>query len=311
MSLMPDAEPRCTSGEQPGVELEIDARTRALAEGFSVRRLLPALARKMVGPFIFFDHMGPARLAQGRGLDVKPHPHINLATVTYLFEGELLHRDSLGSEQLITPGAVNWMTAGQGIVHSERTPATDRGTGPRLHGLQLWVALPTALEEVAPSFHHHPAETIPRLELGGARLRVVAGSAFGATSPVATLSELFYVDAELDPGAALEVPLGHAGRAAYVVGGAISFEGRAFGPGTMIVFREGAPARLTAVERTRAMLLGGAPLDGERHVWWNFVSSSRERIEEAKRAWKERRFPLVPGDEEEFVPLPAEIGRPR
>lgn len=311
MSLMPDAEPRCSSGEQPSVEVEIDARTRALAEGFSVRRLLPALARKMVGPFIFFDHMGPARLAPGQGLDVKPHPHINLATVTYLFEGELLHRDSLGSEQLITPGAVNWMTAGRGIVHSERTPATDRGTGPRLHGLQLWVALPTALEEAAPSFHHHPAETIPRLELGGARLRVVAGSAFGATSPVATLSELFYVDAELDPGAELEVPMGHAGRALYVVGGAISFEGRAFGPGTMIVFREGASARLTAVERTRAMLLGGAPLDGERYVWWNFVSSSRERIEEAKRAWKERRFPLVPGDEEEFVQLPAELGRPR
>lgn len=311
MSLMPDAEPLCTSGGPPSVELVIDARTRGLADGFTVRRLLPAHPRKMVGPFIFFDHMGPARIAPGRGLDVKPHPHINLATVTYLFEGELLHRDSLGSEQLITPGAVNWMTAGRGIVHSERSPAAARVTGPRLHGLQLWVALPAALEEVAPSFHHHPEQAIPRVELGGARLRVVAGSAFGATSPVEVLSELFYVDAELVPGAELAVPMTPGGRGVYVVDGAVSVEGRAFGPGTMVVLREGAPARLSATGPARAMLLGGAPLDGERYVWWNFVSSSRERIEEAKRAWKERRFPLVPGDEEEFVPLPAEIGRPR
>lgn len=311
MSEMPHEEPRCTKVVERSVELEIAARTRDLADGFTVRRLLPSLARRMVGPFIFFDHMGPAQLAPGRGLDVRPHPHINLATVTYLFDGELLHRDSLGSEQLITPGAVNWMTAGRGIVHSERSPASACETGPRLHGLQLWVALPTALEEVEPSFRHHPEHTIPTVEVGGARVRVVAGSALGVTSPVEVLSELFYLDADLAPGAELEVPQGHVGRAAYVVDGSISCDGEVFGAGTMIVFREGVAARVAAEGPARAMLLGGAPLDGERHVWWNFVSSSRERIEEAKRAWKERRFASIPGDADELVPLPPELGRPR
>jgi hypothetical protein len=311
MSVMPHAEPQCTKVVERSVELDIDARSRDLGDGFTVRRLLPSLARRMVGPFIFFDHMGPTRLAPGHGLDVRPHPHINLATVTYLFDGEILHRDSLGSEQLITPGAVNWMTAGRGIVHSERSPATARNTGPRVHGLQLWVALPTAFEEVEPSFRHHPEDAIPVVELGSARLRVVAGTAFGATSPVEVLSDLFYVDAELEPGAELEVPPGHAGRAAYVVDGSISCDEKMFGAGTMIVFREGSPARLLAVGPARAMLLGGAPLDGERHIWWNFVSSSRDRIEEAKRAWKERRFAPIPGDEDEFIPLPPEVGRPR
>lgn len=311
MSVMLHEEPRCTELAERSVALDIDARTRDLADGFTVRRLLPSLARRMVGPFIFFDHMGPARLAPGQGLDIRPHPHVNLATVTYLFDGELLHRDSLGSEQLITPGAVNWMTAGRGIVHSERSPATARKAGPRLHGLQLWVALPTALEEVEPSFRHHPERTIPSIELGRARVRVVAGSAFGVTSPVEVLSELFYVDADLAPGAELDVPHGHAGRAAYVVEGSIACDGQVFGAGTMIVFREGVAARVAAVGQARAMLLGGAPLDGERHIWWNFVSSSRERIEEAKRAWKERRFAPIPGDADEFVPLPPEIGRPR
>lgn len=311
MSVMPHAEPRCAKVVERSVELDIEARTRALTNGFTVRRLLPSLPRRMVGPFIFFDHMGPVRLAANQGVDVPPHPHIGLATVTYLFEGELLHRDSLGSEQLITPGAVNWMTAGRGIVHSERSPAAAREAGPRVHGLQLWVALPTAFEEVEPSFRHHAADTIPVVERGDARVRVVAGSAFGATSPVKALSELFYVDADLPHGAELEVPEAYPERAAYVVDGAISCDGEEYGAGTMIVFREGVTACVTAAAPSRVMLLGGAPLDGERHIWWNFVSSSTERIEQAKRAWKEQRFPKVPGDEHELVPLPPEVGRPR
>jgi redox-sensitive bicupin YhaK (pirin superfamily) len=259
----------------------------------------------MVGPFIFFDHMGPVALGPGHGLDVRPHPHINLATVTYLFEGEILHRDSLGSEQLIQPGAVNWMTAGRGIVHSERSPAGARKTGPRVHGLQLWVALPTACEQTAPTFRHHPAGDIPALELPGARVRVIAGSAFGATSPVKVWSELFYAQAELDSRAEVELPEEHLGRAAYVVEGSIACDGQPFGPGTMLVFHQRRAPRITALDRARVVLLGGAPLDGERHLWWNFVSSSPERIEQAKSDWREKRFPVVPGDEQEFIPLPA------
>jgi redox-sensitive bicupin YhaK (pirin superfamily) len=233
MSVMPYAEPNCENVTERTVELDIEARTRALTDGFTVRRLLPSLARKTLGPFIFFDHMGPVRLAADHGLDVRPHPHINLATVTYLFDGEILHRDSLGSEQLITPGAVNWMTAGAGIVHSERSPSAARKAGPGVHGLQLWVALPTAFEEVEPSFRHHPEKTIPVVEIGDARVHVVAGSAFGATSPVKVLSELFYVDAELARGAELEVPDAFAERAAYVVDGALSCDGEQYRAGSM------------------------------------------------------------------------------
>jgi redox-sensitive bicupin YhaK (pirin superfamily) len=311
MSVMPHAEPSCAKVAEGTTELEIQARSRALTGEVTVRRVLPALARRMVGPFIFFDHMGPVRLAPGRGLDVPPHPHIGLATVTYLFDGEILHRDSIGSEQLITPGAVNWMTAGRGVVHSERTPVSARDAGARLHGLQSWVALPTVVEEVEPSFRHHPASTLPVVVLEDTRVRVLAGSAFGVTSPVQVLSPLFYADAELEPGGALDVPDGHAARAAYVVEGSISSDGKEYGAGTMIVFREGVAARVSGVGRARTVLLGGAPLDGERHIWWNFVSSSLERIEQAKRAWKERRFPTIPGDEHERVPLPPEIGKPR
>jgi len=304
VSVLPHAEPECMKSAEPTVELDIEARTRDLGGGFTVRRLLPSAARRMVGPFIFFDHMGPVQLDPGQGLDVRPHPHINLATVTYLFDGEILHRDSLGSEQPIRPGAVNWMTAGRGIVHSERSPAAARKSGVHVHGLQLWVALPTADEEVEPSFQHHAADAIPVLVRDGARLRVVAGSAYGATSPVQVRSPLFYVDAQLERGAALMLPDEYVGRALYVVSGTIGSDGHAHGAGAMLVFRQGLAACITALEAARVMVLGGAPLDGERHIWWNFVSSSRERIERAKDDWRERRFPTVPGDEVEFIPLP-------
>ncbi len=284
--------------------LVIEARRRELGDGFSVRRLLPSMARRMVGPFIFVDHMGPVRLAPGHGLDVRPHPHVGLATVTFLFDGEVLHRDSLGSEQAIRPGDVNWMTAGRGIVHSERTPAGLRSEGPALHGMQLWVALPRRDEEVEPSFQHHAASTIPAVERPGARLRVIAGSAYGETSPVRVLSPLFYVEAQLERGAELPVPDEHEGRAAYVVSGAVDVDGASHGEGRMLVFAEGTTPSLRALDASRVLLLGGAPLDGERHVWWNFVSSSKDRIERAKEDWRSRRFPRVPGDEVELVPLP-------
>jgi redox-sensitive bicupin YhaK (pirin superfamily) len=288
------------------VDVRLQPRARDLGGGFSVRRLLPSVARRMVGPFIFVDHMGPVRLPAGDGLDVRPHPHINLATVTFLFDGEILHRDSLGSEQLIRPGAVNWMTAGRGIVHSERSPAAERKSGAFVHGMQLWVALPTAHEEIAPSFHHHPAASIPTVEQPGARLRVIAGAAYGAASPVAVLSPLFYVEARLERGAALALPDGYAGRAAYVVAGAIAVavDEKPAGEGAMLVFHPGVPARLEALDAATVMLLGGDPLDGERHIWWNFVSSSAERIERAKEDWRARRFAEVRGDTTEFVPLP-------
>src|SRR5262245_12990684 len=215
----------CMPSPEPTLELEIRARTRNLSDSSTVRRLLPSAARRMVGPFIFFDHIGPLETDPRTGLDVRPHPHINLATVTYLFEGEILHRDSIGSEQPIRPGAVNWMTAGRGIVHSERSPAIARKTGTRLHGLQLWVALPKAHEEVEPSFQHHTAEDIPSLEIQGARIRVVAGSAYGATSPVQLLSPLFYVEAHVEQRAQLLLPDEYLERAAYIVDGAISCDG--------------------------------------------------------------------------------------
>jgi redox-sensitive bicupin YhaK (pirin superfamily) len=305
MSTLPASEPRTTPLATSTIELEIAARERDLGGGLAVRRLLPTAARRMVGPFIFFDHMGPVSLAPGGGIDVRPHPHINLATVTFLFEGEIVHRDSLGSEQAIRPGAVNWMTAGRGIAHSERSPAAERKAGARVHGLQLWVALPQALEEVAPSFHHYPASTLPEVERPGARVRILAGEAYGAASPVAVLSPLYYVEAILERGAGLDMPDGVEGRAAYVIDGTVTTGGRVFGEGRMMVFRAGRLARLEAPEGARVMLIGGASLDGERHIWWNFVSSSRERLERAKADWRDRRFASIPGDDEEWIPLPA------
>jgi hypothetical protein len=281
----------------------IDARARDLG-GFTVGRVLPAPGRKLIGPFIFFDHMGPATFPPGRGIDVRPHPHIGLATVTYLFEGEIVHRDSLGSHQAIRPGDVNWMTAGRGIAHSERTATQLRQATSRLDGLQLWVALPIRHEETDPEFHHHPARDLPTAEIAGARVRVLAGSAFGETSPVRTLSPLFYVDAAMPTGSELPLPNEHEERAAYVVSGSVECGSERAERGRMLVFTPGAAVTLRAVSDARLALIGGAPIDGERHIFWNFVSSSQARIEQAKRDWREGRFPKVPGDEQEFIPLP-------
>jgi len=282
----------------------VDARSRDIG-GFTVRRLLPWRARRMVGPFVYFDHMGPVGFDAGAGLDVLPHPHIGLATVTYLYEGALLHRDSLGSEQVIRPGDVNWMTAGRGIVHSERTPPAERASGAHLHGLQLWVALPSADEEVEPSFRHHPGATLPEMDRDGVRLRVMAGSAYGAASPVEVRSPLFYVDVQMPAGSELPLPEEHAERAVYVVEGSVRAGSASAGPGRMLVFAEFADVTLWAQVATRAVLVGGAPLDGPRHIDWNFVGSSRERIGKAMAHWREGRFPKVPGDELEFVPPPG------
>lgn len=304
MSVLPETEP--ASGPYPGTPQlisMIDARARDLG-GFTVGRVLPSAARKLIGPFIFFDHMGPAAFPPGRGIDVRPHPHIGLATVTYLFEGEIVHRDSLGSHQPIRPGDVNWMTAGRGIAHSERTGAEPRQTGSRLDGLQLWVALPLRHEETDPEFHHHPARDLPAVDIAGTRVRVLAGSAFGETSPVRTLSPLFYVDAAMPAGSELPLPDEHEERAAYIVSGTVECGKERAERGRMLVFAPGAPVTLRAVSDARVALIGGAPLDGERHIFWNFVSSSRERIEQAKSDWREGRFAKVPGDEQEFIPVP-------
>jgi redox-sensitive bicupin YhaK (pirin superfamily) len=272
--------------------------------GFRVRRLLPSSARRLVGPFIYFDQMGPVTLGPGEGLDVLPHPHIGLATVTYLFEGEIVHRDSLGSHQAIRPGEINWMTAGRGIVHSERTAPELRQGGARLHGLQLWVALPRAREESEPDFRHHAADALPSLVLGGARVRLLAGTAYGATAPVRTHSPLFYADVAMPAGSDLPLPDEHEERAAYVVEGSVACGAERADPGRMLVFSPGAGVRLHASESTRLVVLGGAPIDGPRQIWWNFVSSSSERIEKAKRDWEGGRFGAVAGDEVDFVPLP-------
>jgi redox-sensitive bicupin YhaK (pirin superfamily) len=304
MSVRPTIDPACSRRPStPAIDTIIDARPRDV-DAFRVRRLLPSRARRLIGPFIFFDHMGPAELAPGDGLDVRPHPHIGLATVTYLFEGEIVHRDSLGSNQPIRPGEINWMTAGRGIVHSERTGSELRRVGSKVHGLQLWVALPLAHEGVAPAFHHHSADALPALDREGARIRVLAGSAYGVESPVHTLSPVFYVDIAMPAGCELEVPRDPEERAAYVVEGAIDCGAERAEPGRMLVFTPGAELMLVAASDSRLVLVGGTPLDGKRHIWWNFVSSSKDRIERAKRDWKEGRFPKVPGDEVEFVPLP-------
>jgi redox-sensitive bicupin YhaK (pirin superfamily) len=280
----------------------VGSRKRDLG-GFEVRRILPFDGGRMIGPFIFLDHMGPVTFAAGHGIDVRPHPHVCLATVTYLFAGEIEHRDSLGVVQTIRPGDVNWMTAGSGIAHSERTGATLRAAGHQLHGLQSWVALPQAVEETAPAFHHFPSQQLPARKEAGVHLRLIAGEAFGLRSPVPVYSPMFYLDATLDSGAVLDLPAGHAERAAYVVQGEIETEDRTFPEGTLLVFVEGTAAGLRASEASRVALLGGASLEGKRHIWWNFVASSPERIERAKADWKAGKFAKVPGDDE-FIPLP-------
>jgi redox-sensitive bicupin YhaK (pirin superfamily) len=304
MSWQPASEPQCLEDAEPTVDLVIQARVRDLG-GFSVRRVLPSPRRRLVGPFIFWDHMGPVEQPPGQGMDVRPHPHINLATVTYLFEGEIFHRDSLGSAQAIRPGDVNWMTAGSGIVHSERTPPEERAKLSRLHGIQAWVALPREREEVMPSFRHHPRASLPKLSFSGVELTVIAGEAYGARSPVEALSPLFYVDARFEPGKKLEILSEYEERAAYVVEGTICCGAERFAPGNMIVFARGRAATIFSEGEARVMLLGGAALEGERHIYWNFVSSSEERIAQAKEKWKTGGFPQVPGDEREFIPLPS------
>ncbi len=270
--------------------------------GFSVRRLLPCAKRRMVGPWIFFDHIGPAVFPAGKGIDVRPHPHINLATVTYLFEGEMLHRDSLGSVQAIQPGAVNLMVAGRGIVHSERENDAVRGIDHQLHGLQLWHALPEAQEEMDPAFHHIPADAMPAFVHDGVTVRVMMGEAYGVSSPVPTFSPILYCEAEIPAGGRLAVPQAEE-LALYVVSGEVEVGGGAVSSHHMAVMEQGAEAVVEAAKPSRIALIGGASL-GPRYIEWNFVSSRKERIEQAKDDWRAGRFATVPGDEEEFIPLP-------
>ena len=293
----------------PSIETLILPRSHDVG-GFEVRRALPTKERQMIGPFIFFDQMGPGEFLTGRGLDVRPHPHIGLSTVTYLFEGEVFHRDTLGSAQPIRPGALNWMTAGQGIAHSERTDPALRGHSNQLFGIQSWAALPKAREETTPAFTHYAAGDLPILEDGGARVRLVAGEAWGARAPVETHWPLFYADLQLAPGAAWPLPDSHEERGAYVVSGTVEVAGQRFEAGRMLVFRAGDALAIRAVEAAeggqgaRLLLLGGAVMDGPRHIFWNFVSSSRDRINQAKDDWEAGRFGKVPGDDKEFIPLP-------
>lgn len=284
--------------------LLLSGHVHDLGDGFAVRRLLPHAQRRMVGPFVFFDHLGPVDFAPGRGLDVRPHPHIGLATVTYLFDGAIRHRDSLGCVQDILPGDINWMTAGRGIVHSERTPPEPRAAGHRVHGIQTWVALPLQQAECAPSFHHHAAANLPHWLQDGMRLRLIAGSAYGRTAPVAVCSPMFDIACEADAGAELVLPAEHAERAVYVLEGCAELAGQRIDAGQLAVELGGAPGVLRATAPLKAMLFGGAPFGPPPHVWWNFVADSRERIEQAKADWSADRFGRVPG-ETESIPLPA------
>jgi redox-sensitive bicupin YhaK (pirin superfamily) len=277
--------------------------------GFAVKRLLPSHPHKMVGPFIFFDHMGPAAFAPGEGIDVRPHPHIGLATVTYLFDGVIMHRDSLGTVQPIHPGDVNWMTAGRGIAHSERSPDEVRRAGSVLHGIQTWVALPKEYENVEPAFVHHPAAELPLISLPGVRLRVIAGSAFGHVSPAKTFSDLFYVAAELQAGSGFSIPPEHEERAVYLVDGEATVGGTPLDPGHMVVLPSGRNITIEAAADARMMLLGGKPMDGDRFIWWNFVASSRDAIDRAKQRWREQGFGSIP-NETEWIPLPEEPKAP-
>ena len=285
--------------------LLIEGKLHDLGDGFIVRRMLPSARQRMVGPFVFFDHIGPGDLAPGRGVDVRPHPHIGLSTMTYLFDGVFMHRDSLGVVQAIRPGAVNWMTAGRGVVHSERTPEPERSSGHRMHGIQFWVGLPQADAEIEPSFSHHPLEALPEWssEDGRVQGRLVAGAAFGLQSPVPVHSRLFCIDTNLAADAELQVPVDYPERAIQVVDGEIEVDGAVFSMHQMCVLQAGGPARIRARGPARIVVFGGDPLDGPRFIWWNFVASSRERIDRAGEDWKRGRFEEVPG-ETEFIPLP-------
>jgi redox-sensitive bicupin YhaK (pirin superfamily) len=303
MSFYPAQDPA------PGDALRCDAIAHIIVPrgtdlgGFQVRRALPSAQRRMVGPFIFLDHMGPAEFRAGQGVDVRPHPHIGLATVTYLYAGEIVHRDSLGTRVPIRAHEVNWMTAGRGIVHSERTDPERRLNGELLHGLQCWVALPAAEEERAAAFAHHDADELPVVRGEGKTVRIVAGALYGTRSPVVTLWDTLFADVELEAGATLPLDADHEERAIYLVDGEIDIAGDRFTPGRLLVFRPGDRIAIRAATAARLAIVGGAAMDGPRHIWWNFVSSRKERIEQAKAEWKAGRFSSVPG-ETEFIPLP-------
>jgi redox-sensitive bicupin YhaK (pirin superfamily) len=284
------------------IDITIEPRERDLG-GFTVKRILPFAKRRMVGPFVFVDEMGPAHFAAGSGIDVRPHPHIGLATVTYLFSGNIFHRDTLGSAQSIMPGAVNWMTAGRGIAHSERTALEERVHARDIHGLQTWVALPKEAEETAPEFFHHPAHSLPEFALPGVKLKLVAGRAYGHEAPVKLYSPLFYVEAKMEAGSRLQLPNEYSERAVYVISGNLRMGDTDIKPQTMPVFAKGESITLEATTPAHIMLLGGEPV-GQRFIWWNFVSSSEDRIAQAKADWVAGRFGTVPGDDKEFIPLP-------
>lgn len=284
------------------IEMLIAPRTTDLGD-FEVRRVLPYRDKRMVGPFVFFDHMGPAVFAPGKGIDVRPHPHIGLATVTYLFEGEIMHRDSLGSELAIRPGAVNWMTAGRGIVHSERTDDAERAKTSRVHGIQAWVALPKTHEKTEPAFKHHPSDALPEFVQDGVSMKLIAGTAFGHTADVDVLWPTVYIDIQAKAGQRIAIPDDHQERALYVVSGGIRIDGEAVAEATMAVLTPGSTPLVEATDDSRVMLCGGAPMDGPRLIWWNFVASDKDLLEQAKADWKAGNFEMVPGDDE-FIPLP-------
>jgi redox-sensitive bicupin YhaK (pirin superfamily) len=304
MSFFPGNDPK--AGDAYGCDAiaqVIVPRTADLG-AFEVRRALPSAHTRMVGPFIFFDHFGPAEFHGGKGLDVRPHPHIGLATVTYLFDGEIMHRDSLGTAVPIRPGEVNWMTAGRGIVHSERTRPERRVDHEPIHGLQMWVALPRDKEEMDAGFAHHNGGEFPVVTENGTFVRVVVGSLYGTSSPVPVVHETIFGDVHLSAGSALPLDADHDERAVYIIAGTIDISGDVFEPGRLLVFKPGDRLTLKAQTDAHFVILGGAPMDGPRHIWWNFVSSRKERIEQAKAEWKAGHFQKVPGDEIEFIPLP-------
>src|ERR1700722_618515 len=285
--------------------IPITGKAHDLGDGFFVARLLPQIARRSIGPFVFFDYFGPVDFAPGKGVDVRPHPHIGLATVTYLFDGAQMHRDTLGSVQEIAPGDVNWMTAGRGIAHSERTGEDMRARGHRLHGIQTWVGLPEADEEAPPAFQHFSRAQLPEREDKNVTLRLIAGEAFGLKSPVKVFSPIFYADARFAAGGALHYANEHEERAFFVIEGEVETgPDQVHGPGAMLMLDRHEEVTLYAEAPARVMLFGGAPLGGQRHIWWNFVSSSKDRIERAKQEWKDGKFGLIPGDDKEFIPLP-------
>jgi len=310
MSFFPGKDPALGEARaSDAIEQVIVPRSIDLGD-FRVHRALPSAQPRLVGPFILFDHAGPAVFRAACGVDVRPHPHIGLATVTFLFDGEIMHRDSLGVVAPIRPGEINWMTAGRGIVHSERTASERRAHGDLLHGLQLWVALPAAKEEMDPAFAHHGVNDFPMVRDHGKSVRVMIGTLYGERSPLATTSETVFADATLDPGAELPIDASHEERALYVVSGEIDIMGDRFGAHTLLVLRPGDPITLKATVSAHLVIVGGAPMDGPRYIWWNFVSSRKERIDAAKAEWRSGRFSAVPG-ETEFIPLPERNAPPQ